>query len=183
MKGWTTQDFAQSEAAKKPENAKILALSNYIADTTEIDKNGLIIPAVKSPKPKKEKKPKRILVPRTRNANTETESMHMGKIRSALRAMTRFHWKPISAVRKAAQCGYTSVIDKKTKNPKRIPVYKCALCDSITPKIQVDHIHPAGSLRSYSDLPTFCERLFCEDVNSLRAVCLECHKRVTKEGG
>jgi len=123
------------------------------------------------------KKTVKARVPRTRNLNTETESMHMGKIRSALRAMTRFHWKPISQVRRAAQCGYASVIDKGKS--KRVPVYKCALCSLITPKVQVDHIHPAGSLRSYADLPLFCERLFCEDVTQLRVLCKECHKIVT----
>lgn len=132
---------------------------------------------IKIPKvPKKVVKPR---VPRTRNMNTETESQHMTKLRWALRKMTAYAWKPISAVRKAAQRGYGTVLSKG--KVKRLPVYQCAICGDISAKVQVDHINPAGSLKSYADLPAFCERLFCEDISQLRVLCAPCHKKVTLE--
>ena len=45
--------------------------------------------------------------------------------------------------------------------------------------VQVDHIVPCGSLKDWSDLPGFCERLF--DVDNMQVLCKECHKRKTKE--
>lgn len=138
-----------------------------------------MIPRRKPIRVKAEKKAKKVVknprVPRTVNAQTETLSMHMGKIRSALRNMTRYGWKPISQVRKAAQRGYMKVAGK----PK--PLYQCAMCLEVVMKGQVDHINPAGSLRSYADLPLFCERLFCENVDDLRFLCTGCHKKVTHE--
>lgn len=43
---------------------------------------------------------------------------------------------------------------------------------------QVDHIKECGSLRAYSDLPGFVERLFCEK-DGLQIVCKPCHKEKT----
>jgi len=111
-------------------------------------------------------------VARTRNMATETQSMHMGKIRSALRQISRY-WKPIVAVRKAALRGYIG------KGKNRIPQYECACCGSIVDKVEIDHISPAGSLRNYADLPMFCEKLFEENPENYRAVCKPCHQEIT----
>jgi len=38
----------------------------------------------------------------------------------------------------------------------------------------VDHVRPAGALRSFDDLPGFVARLFCEK-EGLQVLCNECH--------
>lgn len=43
--------------------------------------------------------------------------------------------------------------------------------------VQVDHIVPCGSLKDWSDLPRFCERLFDED--NMQVLCKECHAKKT----
>lgn len=109
-------------------------------------------------------------MPRTRNGGTQTNAEHMGKIRSALRHLSRF-WKPIENVRKSVKVG-------KGKNAK----YFCQMCNKLVDKVEIDHITPAGSLKSYSDLPEFCERLFVEDTTLLRALCNDCHTQITQNG-
>ena len=44
--------------------------------------------------------------------------------------------------------------------------------------INVDHIIPAGSLNTSTDLPQFVERLFCEQDN-LQVLCEACHDKKT----
>jgi 5-methylcytosine-specific restriction endonuclease McrA len=58
--------------------------------------------------------------------------------------------------------------------------YQCKACDKWFPdkEVTVDHIKPAGVLKSYSDLPSFVEILFCEKDN-LQVLCEECHKTKT----
>jgi hypothetical protein len=122
------------------------------------------------------KKPKRILKERTRNGATETESMHMGKIRSALRGITRYSWVPKKiALKMALVLGVV--------NGRKMNLYKCALCEGLhkAKDVEVDHIIPAGSLKNYGDLPEFCRRLFVEDVTLLRVLCETCHKAITLE--
>ena len=60
--------------------------------------------------------------------------------------------------------------------------YRCAICQELHPNknVQVDHIVPCGSLRSFSDLPGFVKRLFCEK-EGLRVLCKQCHNKVTQE--
>jgi len=114
-------------------------------------------------------------VPRTRNGGTETESMHMGKIRSALRNLSRW-WKPLAIALKNAS--HTSYVGRA----KRV-VYLCASCNHffVRKNVEVNHIIPAGSLKSYDDLPDFCRRLFIEDVSQLEVLCKECHKQITSD--
>lgn len=66
--------------------------------------------------------------------------------------------------------------DKRTKWE-----YNCAICSKWfkTKDVEVDHIEPAGSLKEYSDLPAFVERLFCTKDN-LRVLCKPCHKECTR---
>lgn len=58
--------------------------------------------------------------------------------------------------------------------------YKCASCNKhfAGKNVSVDHIVPAGSLRSFSDLPDFCSRLFCK-LEDLQVLCYKCHKEKT----
>lgn len=123
-------------------------------------------------------KPKRIVTPRvarTRNGGSETESQHMGKIRSALRNISRW-WKPFAMALKAASV--THYVGRR-----RRVVYLCSVCNKLYDRkqVEVNHIIPVGSLKAYSDLPGFCERLFVEDVSLLEVVCKECHLEITQE--
>jgi len=123
-------------------------------------------------KPASKRKPKKAVnarVPRTRNNFTETEAMHMGKIRSALRNLSRF-WKPIAEARKRNKVG-------TGRNAK----YYCDGCGGLFLSVQVDHVVEAGSLRTYADLPGFCERLFAEHPSSYQCLCDTCHNRKTHD--
>jgi hypothetical protein len=119
------------------------------------------------------RKPKKVVanprVPRTRNNGTETEAQHLGKIRSALRHISRF-WKPITEARKRNKVG----VGKSAK-------YYCDACKGLFPSIEVDHIIPAGSLRNYDDLPDFCRRLFEERPEAFQCLCPLCHKEKTHQ--
>ena len=67
----------------------------------------------------------------------------------------------------------------KLKYGKR---YRCATCAQyfLQKEVQVDHITPAGSLRSYEDLPIFAARLFCGR-EGLQVLCKTCHTEKTNE--
>jgi len=121
-------------------------------------------------------KPKRILKERTRNGGTETEAQHLGKIRSALRSLTRYTWQPKKTALKNAQCIAYS-------GKRKVMLYKCAVCAGLykAKEVEVDHIIPVGSLKSYTDLAGFCERLFVEDPALLRVVCEACHQEITNK--
>ena len=125
-------------------------------------------------KPASKRKPKKAVtprVPRTRNGGSETESMHMGKIRSALRNISRF-WKPIQAARKRNKVGMG-----------RSAKYYCDGCGGLFLSVQVDHIVEAGSLKTYADLPGFCERLFAESPEAYQCLCENCHLTKTHSVG
>jgi len=124
-------------------------------------------------KPASKKKPKKVVtprVPRTRNGGTETESMHMGKIRSALRNLSRF-WKPIQEARKRNKFG-------TGRNAK----YYCDACGGLflSVEIEVNHKVQVGSLKTYADIPDFCQRLFSENIDDYEVVCKNCHLEITK---
>jgi DNA-directed RNA polymerase subunit RPC12/RpoP len=67
-------------------------------------------------------------------------------------------------------------------NPRAKWEYLCASCGGyfLQREVEVDHLIPCGTLRSYEDLPQFVERLFCGEEH-LRVVCKTCHKAITKE--
>lgn len=111
-------------------------------------------------------------VPRTHAGNTWTKARYFSFIRGVLRnAFSRYPVK--HHAKKAAQ--------EKKKGEKRFS-YRCASCRKLYPnsEVQVDHIEPAGSLKEYSDLPGFVERLFCEAEN-LQVLCKTCHQKKTNE--
>ena len=58
--------------------------------------------------------------------------------------------------------------------------YTCAACNNTfkQKEVQVDHITPAGSLKSFEDLPAFVEKLFCGK-EGLQVMCKACHKEKT----
>ena len=113
-------------------------------------------------------------VERTRNANTMTESQFWGMIRSCLRQKSRW-WKPISKAKEKAR--------RKAKKARLKWEYQCNSCKEwfASKEVEVDHIIPAGSLRSYEDLSGFVERLFAEDLDAYQVLCKGCHKEKTNE--
>jgi DNA-directed RNA polymerase subunit RPC12/RpoP len=99
----------------------------------------------------------------------------MGKLRSALRGISRW-WKPFQVALRAS--GVRCNIGGRIK-----VLYKCSQCKRLLDRksVEVNHIVPVGSLKSYSDLPGFCERLFVEDISLLEVVCKECHAVITSD--
>jgi 5-methylcytosine-specific restriction endonuclease McrA len=117
---------------------------------------------------------KKSRVPKTRNSGTMTESAFWSFIRSALRQKSRY-WKPISEAKANARRPYKGPLKRQKFE------YQCNHCKNWFPdkKINVDHICPAGSLKSAQNLPDFIERLFCE-VDNLQVLCESCHNFKTK---
>lgn len=107
--------------------------------------------------------------------NTWTTARYFGFIRSALRrAWTKY---PVRyQVMEKARQPYKGD-DKRTKW-----VYKCNECGELfkSTEVQVDHINPAGTLKTYADLPAFVSTLFCE-ADNLQVLCKQCHDVKTKE--
>jgi len=116
-------------------------------------------------------------VARTRADGNWTEARYFSFIRSALRRASS-KWPVKFSVKLAA----------RRKKPlhsagKHRYEYCCAICNGYFPDkdVAVDHIKPAGSLKSYDDLPRFVELLFCE-ADNLQVVCHPCHAvKTTKE--
>lgn len=121
---------------------------------------------------KKVKKPR---VARTRNHFTMTESEFFSFLRSRLRRLSMY-WKPISECKKRSRRPY------KGKNKLQKWEYQCNVCKGWfkDKQVSVDHIEAAGQLKSFNDLPGFCERLFCE-VDMLQSLCENCHTEKTKK--
>jgi hypothetical protein len=132
--------------------------------------------------PKKMRGGKTERVPRTRAGGEWTEAQFWGFIRSGLRGMSR-RWPPLVRLALLA-CRRPS----QSSNKRLKWEHQCNDCGDWFPrkKVQVDHIEPCGSLRSFDDVGGFVERLFCE-TSELRVLCAVCHNsrtysnRVTKE--
>jgi 5-methylcytosine-specific restriction endonuclease McrA len=115
----------------------------------------------------------RILKKRTRAGKLWTEARYFQFIRSALRQATMKY--PVIAQYKKD--------NRRTVTGKRHKFeYKCVECKKWKQGKQcaVDHIEPAGSLKSYEDLPGFVARLFCE-ADNLQILCDVCHKVKTEQ--
>lgn len=119
------------------------------------------------------KKPKTHRVPRTRAGGTMTESQFWGFIRSGLRSKSQ-RWPPRFHILNKNK--------RTTKGKRHRYEYQCDECKEWFKQtdIQVDHVIPCGSLRSFDDLPEFTERLFCEE-EGLRLLCKGCHQIKTNE--
>lgn len=110
-----------------------------------------------------------------RAGGTWTSAKYFGFIRSALRrAWMKFPTR------------YQALNDAKRpyggKDKRTKWEYQCNHCSKWfkTKEVQVDHIVPAGTLKSYEHLPAFVEKLFCEKAN-LQILCKPCHEIKTKE--
>lgn len=113
-------------------------------------------------------------VPRTRAGGTLTESGYFSFIRSGLRAKWVRYPVRYQVLRKASR----PVTGQRHKTE-----YQCSVCEGWfkQKEVEVDHYPNAcGSLRTYEDLPRFCENLFCEEDN-LRVICKTCHKEHSNE--
>jgi hypothetical protein len=99
----------------------------------------------------------------------------MGKIRAGLRGISRY-WKPFQVALHLAS-------EKWNVGGRIKKLYRCCKCEKRLDRqsVEVNHIIPVGSLKSYDDLPGFCDRLFVEDVSLLEVVCKECHLEITQE--
>ena len=103
-----------------------------------------------------------------------TTSKFFSFIRSAIRnKFTR--WPPKYEVLNAAK----SCVPKDRGGRQKFE-YKCSICEGkfAQKNVEVDHIIPCGSLKSFEDLSGFAERMFCS-AEHLRVVCKPCHKKVT----
>lgn len=121
---------------------------------------------------KKAAKAKRPRVPKTRNLGTLTESEYFSKIRSGLRNAFRW-WKPMMEALKRASRPSQNKQNKRLKTE-----YKCAHCQQWFSRreVEIDHIEPAGSLRSYEDIVPFIKKLTVEDVHAYQILCKKDHK-------
>lgn len=125
----------------------------------------------------KKKVNKRTKVPRTRNLGTLTESEYFSKIRSALRRTFRY-WKPMQEALKQASR------PSQNKENKRLKIeYQCAKCGQWFSRkgVEIDHILPAGSLRTYDDIVPFIKNLTTEDIKGYQILCIKDHKLKTGE--
>lgn len=112
-------------------------------------------------------------VPRTRAGGKWTEARYWSFIRSALRRASVSY--PVKHELKMR-------VRREVKGKQHKFEYPCNTCGKWFPdkNIDVDHIKPAGSLKSYSDLAGFVERLFCEEDN-LQILCKPCHQEKTNQ--
>jgi 5-methylcytosine-specific restriction endonuclease McrA len=104
-----------------------------------------------------------------------SEAKFWAFLRSGLRAKwTR--WPPKYEVLRKAKRPYIG------DNKRQKHEFQCASCAGWFPQksVTVDHIIPAGQLRSWEDLPGFAERLFCS-ADGLQVLCDVCHLAKTKE--
>jgi len=109
-------------------------------------------------------------VERTRAGGEWTEARYWQFIRSALRQASR-RWPPIA--RHALESARRPYVGP---NHRQKWEFCCEVCREHYKRteVQVDHIIPVGSLKSFDDLPGFVQRLFCEE-EGLRIVCKRCH--------
>lgn len=118
--------------------------------------------------PRRVKNPR---VPRTRAGGKWTESEYWSFLRGVLRQAVRRY--PVKhAVKQQAR--------RVVKGKRWKYEYKCAACEGWfkDSRVEVDHITPAGSLKSYEDLPRFVATLYCE-ADNLQVLCKECHRDKT----
>jgi hypothetical protein len=127
----------------------------------------------RAPKAKNKLAPR---VARTRNGGTMTEAQFFQKLRGALRSAFRW-WKPMSMALDNSKRVHKG-LNKKLKYE-----YQCALCTVYYARtsVEIDHIVPCGTLRSFEDVASFIERLTPEDPKAFQVLCKACHLKKTNE--
>jgi len=101
-----------------------------------------------------------------------TEARFWSFIRGALRAAFRKYppkYEVVNAAKRRCKVAGRQVWE-----------YQCSECKKWHKgtEVEVDHIVPCGSLKSFDDLSGFTERMFV-GTEGLRTVCKKCHKRIT----
>lgn len=106
---------------------------------------------------------------------TWTTSQFWSFVRSGLRSKFN-RWPPKLEAKKEARREYTGP-NKRLKFE-----YLCDECKQWHQEknVEMDHIVPCGSLKNFSDLPGFLERIACSK-EGFRCLCKPCHKLITKE--
>lgn len=124
---------------------------------------------------KKVSKPKKSRVEKPFNHGTMSNAGFFSWIRSRLRKMSQA-WKPIQEVKKDAKRPYVG------ENKRRKFSYECSKCKNLfsDKEVAVHHTIPAGTLKSFEDIGTFCKNLFVEK-NLLILLCDDCHTKEHEE--
>lgn len=153
--------------------SRAIRARNPVQLPTKVAKSNTQKSATKKPR-KTTRRPKTDKVPRTRAGGQWTEASFWGFIRSGLRQMSR-RWPPRKLAELAVRRPYTG------DNARQKWEYQCAECQKWWKgaEIEVDHITPCGTLKSFDDIAGFAERLFCE-IDGFRVVCIHCHKLKTQ---
>ena len=112
---------------------------------------------------------------KTRNNASMTEAAFFGWLRSLLRNRYMRGWKPINEVAKDNRRPITYKSRSKWE-------YQCAYCKNwfLRKEIDIDHIKPCGTLKSFDDLSHFAKKLFVEK-QGLQVLCKPCHKNKTHD--
>lgn len=131
------------------------------------------------------KKPARKSSPSTKKATKRTRTPDFAewpdwseaKFYAYLRSGLRSKWQRFPA-RYAALAQAKRAYVGNNKNQKW--EYQCAACGHwfLQKEVSVDHIEPAGSLKSLEDLPAFVQKLFV-GIDKLQVLCTACHKDKT----
>jgi len=102
-----------------------------------------------------------------------THSRYWTFIRSGLRML----WNKYPVKYQVLQEGRRP---SKSKNKRLKWEFQCASCEDwfAQKNINVDHITPCGTLKSYDDLAVFTRRLFCKK-EELQLLCDKCHHTKT----
>ena len=116
----------------------------------------------------------RKLIDKPYNGNTWSRARYFGFIRSGLRRMS-LRWGPKSECLRAARR------PSKSANKRLKWEVRCGKCGGwfAGKDVAVHHKTECGTLRAYTDLPGFVERLFCE-VGGFIVLCTGCHAKEHK---
>lgn len=114
---------------------------------------------------------------KTRNNKQWTEARFNSFVKSALRTAS-LKWPPRFAVLSKAYV--TTKINKASGRLAKH--YRCNACKDVFPlkDIQVNHKVPVIPTEGFDSWDNTIERLFCEE-DGLEALCIPCHKNITKE--
>ena len=120
------------------------------------------------------KQPKKPRVPRTRAGETMTEGQFWTFIRANLRLMS-CKWAPRRHILAMSRR------PNQSENKRLKWEFQCRKCLQWFPakEIEVDHIVPVGTLRSFDDIGGYVQRLLCE-VDGLVVLCKQCHHSKTQ---